>query len=96
MILERIASFATRSKSGKRVLLYYAVPVLFYSMSGRAIHHDAWRVLPKRFRTLKLYMVEGCLEVLMAKAVDEIAPGMGKEQLAIEAFARAPNDPTII
>uniref|UniRef100_A0A2P2HYN1 T-complex protein 1 subunit beta n=1 Tax=Hirondellea gigas TaxID=1518452 RepID=A0A2P2HYN1_9CRUS len=52
--------------------------------------HDALCVLSQTVRNTRTVYGGGCAETLMAKAVDEIAPGIGgKEQVAVESFARA-------
>jgi len=52
--------------------------------------HDALCVLSQMARETRIVFVGGCSEMLMAKAVDEVAAQTpGKKAMALEAFARA-------
>mmetsp|Transcript_19544 Transcript_19544/g.38231 ORF Transcript_19544/g.38231 Transcript_19544/m.38231 type:complete len:528 (+) Transcript_19544:364-1947(+) len=52
--------------------------------------HDALAVLSQTVKETRVTLGGGCAEMLMAKAVDEIAPTItGKKALAVEAFAKA-------
>lgn len=52
--------------------------------------HDALCVLSQSVQNTRTVYGGGCSEMTMAKAVDDLAPGIGgKEQLAVESFARA-------
>eukprot|EP01083_Nonionella_stella_P301028 1030718_1 len=60
--------------------------------------HDALCVLSQTVKETRTIYGGGCSEMIMSKAIDEIAPGIGgKEQMAVESFARALRQlPTII
>lgn len=60
--------------------------------------HDALSVLSQTTRNTKTCLGGGCLEMIMSKAVDQLAANeTGKKSLAIESFARALRQlPTIL